>query len=243
MDNKIKTTTLTKISGAICLIMAVFATYVFIKFQNYKYFIIEKSINFVILFEVFYILSYVAISLLLFLNKKKPGIIIIIAIHVLINLFYVFRVFSAYTILFFIQSLFMLILLYLSYINLSLYKSKILKVIWFLPFVIGVLRFILTLSKFSNNIQSLDFIFYIPRLLDLAFTFSLGLLAYKDGIGKYSSSENKDGMAHLRERNLAKSLESNLGGADQIKMYKELLDIGAITNEEFQERKKRILKI
>jgi hypothetical protein len=31
------------------------------------------------------------------------------------------------------------------------------------------------------------------------------------------------------------------GGADKLKMYKELLDSGAITKEEFEEKKKQII--
>ena len=46
-----------------------------------------------------------------------------------------------------------------------------------------------------------------------------------------------------QENLVANDVESIIGSADKLKTYKELLDIGAITQEEFDEKKSQILNL
>lgn len=57
----------------------------------------------------------------------------------------------------------------------------------------------------------------------------------------YASCENNSEMVQVNS--LEKTKNSNVFIADEIKKYKELLDMGAITQEEFESKKKELLNI
>ena len=54
-------------------------------------------------------------------------------------------------------------------------------------------------------------------------------------INEYTSLNSQAASAAQKESNV-------IGGADKLKLYKELLDSGAITQEEFDQQKKKIIE-
>jgi hypothetical protein len=66
--------------------------------------------------------------------------------------------------------------------------------------------------------------------------------SYPDSRKEMLKQEFKNGQL-LRRKNASATpvIQNNVSGADEIKKFKELLDLGAITQEEFEQKKKQIL--
>ena len=114
--------------------------------------------------------------------------------------------------------LFMLIPLYNIYFGIKLYID------WAKAFGKG--------AGFAIGMLFLPFIFQ----LILAF----GDAKYKDG-SKENTKEDFVSQVIEKTKSVASGLGSNPNAADELKKYKELLDMGALTEEEFEAKKKEIL--
>lgn len=116
---------------------------------------------------------------------------------------------------------------------LSLRGNMLVKYLWFLPSAFMVLAFLITIKR-------LPWIGVILYLSIIAALFFAGLWA-KQSMAPVRRSVIKAYSSPLRGDAPAKRQTDTVGGADRLKVYKDLLDIGAITQEEFDERKRQIL--
>ena len=132
---------------------------------------------------------------------------------------------------------------------LSLNGNPLVNKVWFLAGALDIFLYFCLWEKqgyFYEDYAILymdifDYLFILVSLIDIAALFFAGLWAKqsmatvrKNVIKEYISS-------HRRDDAPAKRQTDTVGGADRLKVYKDLLDTGAITQEEFDERKRQIL--
>jgi hypothetical protein len=121
---------------------------------------------------------------------------------------------------------------------LALNGNAIVEKIWFIATVlifIGYFIYWIHWGYFSQI--STCWISMLGNIEEIAGLFFIGLWVKNDVLT--SAIETKTVSKQAISSNVASA--EIFGGADKLKMYKELLDSGAITKEEFEEKKKQII--
>lgn len=154
----------------------------------------------------------IGMSLTLFLKKGK-GVIIFSGVGAICSL-----IMSNFYQFFFYTSIVLLFFL-------ALKKKNVVKKIWFIPAIVVFLRAL---------IMNLLFV----ALLNISIAVLLGMCSkeYDDIFVKSESSSNYSKVDN------SISIHTNIGEADMIKTYKELLEKGIITPEEFEKKKKKFFE-
>ena len=112
---------------------------------------------------------------------------------------------------------------FIAVVFLALKENNIVNSIWFIPSITLLISFILVLV----------FRYLVSMGIFSPFALFFAGLWLK---------ENLPDTIQKPKNHSTQSIQINaVGGADRIKMYKELLDSGAITQEEFDAKKKEIL--
>lgn len=205
-----------------------------------------------------FLILLAAMSISLFTRNKKLviGVTFAYAIYcicdtIYYNIFYNILYFSEYynsisdyfSIWTFIQ-MFFEILTYVTLIICAFFaikKNKIFPKIWFLPGAImlfGRLLFWAHYGYFSMISYMIIDIIEITALLFMGIWFKKDMAPAKDEVVNEYETFNPETLCTA-----SATAESAIGGADKIKKYKELLDSGVITQEEFEAKKKQILGI
>ena len=126
---------------------------------------------------------------------------------------------------------------------LAINKSRIINGFFFLPSIVQLGYYLLywfsgAINWIPSDLQIWVILRQVSMLIALLFA---GLWLKKDVA--LSSSIGVNGQSsfnpQMNEQNAVTS--TMIGGADRLKQYKELLDLGAITQEEFEDKKKQIL--
>lgn len=190
---------------------------------------------------------YLALGIFLIVAKRNKSFAIITSVMVLLCIYYVIESTSVYDILDCLawMSLFMLTLLTGS--TTTKLKAKVLRSLWFLPTAVLLLGELLPWIQHPfwwSIYMPLYWMYFIQGLIEVAGFLFFGIWL-KKGIakepdtgpafaGEYAAAANSSAQS-------AHSPAPIIGGADQLLKYKELLDYGAITQEEFDEKKAQIL--
>ena len=132
-------------------------------------------------------------------------------------------------------------------IVLAIKEKKCVKKIWFLPCalsfsekIIGWIRFGFTfLTENSGAWGVLDILQIIAEFFALLF---VGMWI-KDNISSVATTTANEYATFDPNAYIASCSNAEIGGADKLKMYKELLDSGTISQKEFDEMKKQILEL
>lgn len=132
-------------------------------------------------------------------------------------------------------------------IVLAIKGNKCAKKIWFLPCalffsetIIGCIRFGFTFfTDNSGEMGVLDILQIIAEFFALLF---VGMWI-KDNISPAATTTANEYATFDPNAYIASCSNAEIGGADNLKMYKELLDSGAISQKEFDEMKKQILEL
>lgn len=129
-------------------------------------------------------------------------------------------------------------------IVLALNRSKIIDKVWIVPGTICLaLHIIYWFGDYSNirvsaviSVILMHLVTVLPQVVGFVF---VGFWL-KDEMRNVEINHN---ISSGQENLVANDVESIIGSADKLKTYKELLDIGAITQEEFDEKKSQILNL
>lgn len=130
----------------------------------------------------------------------------------------------------------------LSLIILSLKGNAVVKKIWFIPAAIMLLAFF-TFWIYAGYFQFLSFAWMIMaiNIVEIAAFLFTGIWIKGDTTLVNKAPVNEYSTFNPQAVHSAPASHSSVGGADKLKMYKELLDSGTITQEEFEAKKKKIL--
>jgi hypothetical protein len=122
---------------------------------------------------------------------------------------------------------------------LALNGNVVVRKIWFIAAVLIFIGYLIDWIYWGYFSQiSTCWISMLHNIEEIAGLFFIGLWVKNDVLT--SAIETKTVSKQAISSNVAPA--EIFGGADKLKMYKELLDSGAITKEEFEEKKKQIIE-
>ena len=188
----------------------------------------------------------VSMAIFLLLNKRNLAFLIISGINVariLYNTRYFWSVFSNYSavnklfIVCNILSAIVFFIIFLVGMKVTPNSKKAINVLWFIPALILAVRYLpIWLSRDYSSIKTVDAIISIScqAFHILAFLFS------SQWLKSMMQDEKENAPVSLSNDTIREPIPT-LGGADKLLQYKELLDSGIITQEEFNEKKKQVL--
>lgn len=172
-----------------------------------------------------YILIFAGVGITILIGQINIGTVVMFGVDILIQVIY-----------FFIDGF-------------SLYSFSLYSVITFLISLLFLICCIMVISKNAKNAKIVSFIpvglFILNRIIE--FDFSIWLIYTVLIIAAYVLLALYINSIQFEEaHNIQISINSNLntvyiGTADKLLQYKELLDIGIISKEEFEEKKKQAL--
>jgi|GEM_PF-4183711 len=190
---------------------------------------------------IIHILAYYIIARFMFVRKKNIGLLVFSCLAALPNVlclipFFLYHVNWISPFRFFAMVFFVVLIL----VNVIGIKKKVImtKIFGFIPSILFCIDIIMCcvqciINKYYNY-YGYDFWGCLRHIFGNIFEmfgfFFMGLWLIKSVNDAPRKSKNK-------------KLEYNLGGAEKIKKYKELLDAGVITEEEFERKKKEALEL
>lgn len=169
--------------------------------------------------------------------KNKFAVTIVSGICALLHVYYIVRYFSLYNLLDLLAIVAVVVILVLSLKN-----NQITKKIWFIG---AALLFVGTLILW---IQGRYFTFIsaawkvmLSALVEIVAFLFVGLWVKESITTGQTAPVNEYATFNPQIYSNPTASNDAIGGADKLKMYKELLDSGTITQEEFDAKKKQIL--
>ena len=174
----------------------------------------------------------------LFLRNKK----IVIGASGILALHYAYFTFKNFFLLELFDFLEYAIIVVL--IILSLKESAVPKKIWFVPaalLLVGSVEHWITYDYFSQLAEAGKDM--LLTTIEIAALFFTGLWLRGDPAPAKAAPTNEYASFDPQALHSAPVSSPAIGGADKLKMYKELLDSGTITQEEFDVKKKQILDL
>lgn len=220
---------------------------------EYKYY----TISFI---TIIYSVIAIALVVMLLLRKKKLGLVRVAGANVLLTLYYIINYISLFNILGCLVAISTFALILINCIPSLKGKAKLTKILWIIPGALMLVNhFIKWLSGsyfiyLSPKLMSLDYfsyfsqtwIYFVINLVEVAAFALLGwwLKENFEDVTNIDNSENNE-YATYNPQSIThnQATLSVIGGADKLKMYKDLLDSGTITQEEFDAKKKQILEL
>lgn len=184
---------------------------------------------------------YIVLAVLLYLKKKNIALLIPSALSVIMGVYYLTEYVSFYNFMYFIMNVLLFILLLINVIPSMKNSVGVTRVLCFIP---AVLYFAITLYEwirweYFRNILGL-WIHMLFMLVEGVGYLFLGLWL-KATMPVPEMIVEKNPYATFNPQVTVSQAQQHIGGADKLKMYKDLLDSGVITQEEFDAKKKQIL--
>ena len=217
MDRKSNSNTFALVSGIMLALCGMI-----ILIQSIRYGGFDSDIG----LEVF---SLLGLAAALFLKKHEAvlGMALVSALSILILVIKYSLVFFTPITAYLLSYVFLALLAFIS-----LCKNSLLKYTWFVPVIFIVLCFFQSIITYGyfQDIRTYG-VLILTKLMQL-FGILFASLWLKS---EYIISDSSSSKA-------AEAVPPLVGNADRLKMYKSLLDCGAITEEEFQTKKAELLK-
>jgi hypothetical protein len=184
---------------------------------------------------------YGGLAALLFIKKKNIGFVVAAGAGVLMELFYMTQYFSIYN-LWVVVVYASLLALFMVNVIPSLEKSAhVTKILGFVPFALYLAYYLFIWAK-NGCFSDLAYTWkYIISSLILVAGFLFAGMWLRETIVVPVATEATNQYSTFNPAATVSQQNSSTGGADKLKMYKELLDSGAITQAEFDAKKKQIL--
>ena len=179
--------------------------------------------------ELIYTVIYGLMSFFLFIGKKNKGFIIIASVSILVCLYNIISSFNVGTMINLFVWISLLFLFLINFIPQLNKAQKIAKWFAFVPAFLKIISAIVAAYKVSVVVG-----LYSAVLIVLPFLF-LGLWLREICI--------MDNLPILDIQKADIQETSYIGDADKLSACKELLDLGLISQEEFEEKKNQILKL
>jgi hypothetical protein len=178
--------------------------------------------------ELINIVIYGLMSFFLFIGKKNEGFIIIASVSILVYLYYIISSFNVVTMINLFKWISLLFLFLINFISQLNKAQKITKWFAFVPAFLQIIKAIVTYDKLSVEVVLGCAVFILPFIF-------LGLWLREICI--------MDNLPTLDIQKADIQETSYIGDADKLSACKELLDLGLISQEEFEEKKNQILKL
>ena len=183
---------------------------------------------------------FILLAILLFVRKKNIAFLISPALAVIMEAIYLIHYFSIENLLYIIVYIMLFVLLLINVIPSIKNKASATKFLCFIP---AGLFFAMHLYEWIRYgfFEALDVFwkYILFTLVDTAGYMFLGLwLKATISIPEVTVKMNPYATP---PQSTIPQVQQVVGGADTLKIYKELLDFGAITQEEFDAKKKQIL--
>lgn len=188
-------------------------------------------------FNIIYWIILIALAVTLFLKNKK-AVVVAAGANALLFIYYLTQYFSVWNLFDFLSYAIVVVI-----IVLALKGNDVASKIWFLAGAILLLGNMIGWFKFeyfshlSATWKSILFV-----LIETSALFFSGLWLKNDISPVNSAPVNEYATFNPNAIGVPQAPDT-IGGADKLIMYKELLDSGIITQEEFNQKKKQILGV
>lgn len=176
---------------------------------------------------IFYVIT-LAFAIVLFIGKKNISLIVVSCTKILYSTYYLIRYFSLYNALSFLTYVSLTLIIILGIKN-----TDIVKKIFFIPAVVSLVN---SMVDFISLILNGLIVYISNPFLSILLAVAGALPLFFIGLWVSKPAVSNSMITTTNQLNTLL-----IGGADKIKAYKELLDAGVITQEEFEEKKKQIL--
>lgn len=178
----------------------------------------------------FYMICFILVATTLFYRKEK-FVVVLSALGAIYGLYNI-MIYGKFDNFLFLGVIFHISIVFLFFLTIK--KNAIVKKIWFIPAIVLAINYFF--AYLIRGFQFQDLFWIIVAIL-------LGLwLKEHDFISGKNELVNNYSKFDSRTRHLATSNQAIIGEADMLKTYKELLEVGIITPEEFEKKKKQIFK-
>ena len=214
--------------AAICY--AVYAIYNIIDgiiyVSNYEYATIT-------VFNILFWIGMLGMAVALFVKNQKI-VIAAAGVNALLGAYYIVTYFSLWNLCDFLAYASVVV-----FVILTLKGNDVVKKIWFVPAAVLLLGCVIDWIEFlSATWIWKSMLVSIVEIVALLFA---GMWVKEIVAPAEASSVNEYATFNPQSVNSTPASSSAIGGADKLKMYKDLLDSGTITQEEFDAKKKEIL--
>lgn len=128
------------------------------------------------------------------------------------------------------------------FVILTLKGNDVVKKIWFVPAAVLLLGYVIDWIKYFEFLSAIwtSMLASIVQITALLFA---GMWVKEIVAPAEASPVNEYATFNPQSINSTPASSSVIGGADKLKMYKDLLESGTITQEEFDAKKKQILEL
>ncbi len=195
---------------------------------------------------------YVAFAAILMIRKMNMVPVVVSGVNLIHGLYHCIKYFNYASVLSALSSLIVLIIVMNGCIPVLKEKMKITKYIWFLPgaltLLIGIIYTVLFAKSTINLLEYNSTIIWLKYWLInsapqwIAYLFpGIGYICMGLWFKKVEEKELDMKTEKATPIDLTVNNQIIFGGAEKIKSYKELLDSGVITEEEFKEKKNKII--
>ena len=169
--------------------------------------------------------------------KNKFAVTIVSGIYALLHVYYIVCYFALYNLLDLLAIVAVVVIL-----ALSLKNNQITKKIWFIgAALLFVGSLILWIQGGYFEYISAAWKAMLADLVEIVAFLFVGLWVKESITSSESTPVNEYATFDPQKYSNQTASNDAIGGADKLKMYKELLDSGTITQEEFDAKKKQIL--
>lgn len=165
--------------------------------------------------------------------KNKKAVVVPMGIEALYDAYYVISYFTLINFCGFAVSAGVVVL-----IAFSIKGNSAVKKIWFIPALAYLINFVI------GGITSYQFItwnYILFGLVEIVALLFVGMWIKEDTTPAEAAPVNEYATFNPQSVYSTTAVSSAIGGADKLKIYKDLLDSGTITQEEFDAKKKEIL--
>ncbi|MFI3325245.1 MAG: SHOCT domain-containing protein [Clostridia bacterium] len=171
--------------------------------------------------------------------KNAKAIIFVTSAYTLLNIYYLISNFSLWDLFIFI-AIGALVLIIIFALN----GNDIVKKMWFIPSLVMMVGNIIGWISY----EYFDYISYVWKsmligVVEVVALIFVGLWLRGNGFPSVEEPTNEYAVFNPNVVPVSSASNNTIGGADKLKMYKELLDSGTITQEEFDAKKKQILDL
>lgn len=184
--------------------------------------------------SVIFLLVNLGMAVALFMKNKK-AVVVPMGIEALYDAYYVISYFTLINFCGFAVSAGVVVL-----IAFSIKGNSAVKKIWFIPALAYLINFVI------GGITSYQFItwnYILFGLVEIVALLFVGMWIKEDTTPAEAAPVNEYATFNPQSVYSTTAVSSAIGGADKLKMYKDLLDSGTITQEEFDAKKKEILDL
>lgn len=217
--------------AAICY--AVYAIYniidVIIYVSNYEYATIT-------VFKILFWIRMLGMAVALFVKNQKI-VIAAAGVNALLGAYYIVTYFSLWNLCDFLAYASVVV-----FVILTLKGNDVVKKIWFVPAAVLLLGCVIGwITGGYFEFLSAAWKSMLVSIVEIVALLFVGMWIKEDATPAEAAPVNEYATFNPQSVYSTTAVSSTIGGADKLKMYKDLLDSGTITQEEFDAKKKEIL--